>query len=258
MYPILTCADTNFYGMAVCLARVILSYPDCRLFLYDLGLTASEKSHLERLGVTIEKTVFDEDTFSMNSRGNIRTTHKIDCIAHFIGKYASGVVVLDADAIPVIDCIGELFPGDDEIVVTYRCDRERKPHILINGKINAGVMAFGKHVGDDFFGAWKHICDDREQTDQSGLSKLLEQEIRLEDIGSRQRFGAYTVRVLDGNIYNDVTCRIGRIFHFKNAGRQFNKRLGFGVFAWLHRLFPELVAFIVALNRKYRLFVWRP
>ncbi len=258
MYSILTCADTKFYGMACILAKNIRLYPDCQLFLYDLGLTEVEKKHLTKLGVVIECIPYDKDTFSLNSKGNIRTTHKIDCIRHFLRKYNKGVIVIDADAFFVDDCIQNMFPNDDEIVVTYRCDREKKPHILVNGKINAGVMCFGKNIGDEFFSEWASICLDKEQTDQSALSCLLDREVTLERINSVQLYGKYCVRVLDGNIYNDVTCRVGKIFHFKSAGRKLNRYIGIMSFSFLLYHFPKVVRKMVSINRRYRLFVWNP
>lgn len=257
MFSLLTCADTNYFPMALALAKNVRLYADCRLFLYDLGLKDEERAELEANGVTIEKTAFDEDTFQLNSKGNIRTTHKIDCIRHFLRTYSRGVLVLDADALLVENVVRDVFPQEREIVVTYRCNRERKPHILINGKINAGVMAFGAAVSDTFFGAWKEMCADGEHTDQSALSALLEPHVELERIGSVQVYGEYEIRILDGNIYNDVTCRTGKIFHFKNAGRRLNKRLGFTSFAVAHRLFPRLMTRIVAFNRRRQWFIWR-
>lgn len=256
MYAILTCADTKFYGMACILAKNIRLYSDCQLFLYDLGLTEAEKRHLSELEVVIECIPYDKDTFSFNSKGNIRTTHKIGCIQHFLRKYNSGVIVIDADAFFIDDCIQDMSPKDDEIVVTYRCDREKKPHILINGKINAGVMCFGKNIGDEFFSEWASICLDKEQTDQSALSCLLDREINLESLNSVQPYGKYHVRVLDGNIYNDVTCRVGKIFHFKSAGRKLNKYLGIMIFSFFLNHFPTLVRKMISINRKYGLFVW--
>lgn len=257
MFSLLTCADTSYFPMALALAKNVRLYADCRLFLYDLGLKNTEQAELKANGVIIEKTAFDEDTFKLNSKGNIRTTHKIDCIRHFLRAYACGVLVLDADALLVENVVEEIFPQEREIVVTYRCNRERKSHILINGKINAGVMGFGSAVSDAFFDEWKKICDDGEHTDQSALSDLLESRVELERIGSIQPYGPYEVRILDGNIYNDVTCRTGKIFHFKNAGRRLNKRLGFTSFAVAHRLFPRVVRGLVDFNRRHQWFVWR-
>ena len=257
MFSLLTCADTNYFPMALALAKNVRLYGDCRLFLYDLGLKDVERAELQANGVTIEKTAFDEGTFKLNSKGNIRTTHKIDCIRHFLRTYSCGVLVLDADALLVENVVADIFPHDREIVVTYRCNRERKPHILINGKINAGVMAFGAGGSDVFFDEWKEMCADGEHTDQSALSALLERHVALDRIDSVQSYGEYEIRILDGNVFNDVTCRTGKIFHFKNAGRQLNKRLGFTSFAVAHRLFPRFITGVVAFNRRHQWFVWR-
>ena len=154
------------------------------------------------------------------------------------------------------DAVNDIFPSEREIVVTYRCDREKKPHILVNGKINTGVMGFGSNIESSFFNEWKKLCEDGEHTDQSALSTLLERQVELGKINSRQMYDSYSVRVLDGNIYNDVTCRIGKIFHFKSAGRRRNKHFGFMIFAFLQRLFPETISWCVEVNRKYRLFIW--
>lgn len=72
------------------------------------------------------------------------------CIEHFLQKYQNGVLVLDADVLIINDAVNEIFPSEKEIVVTYRCDREKKPHILVNGKINTGVMGFGSDIESSF------------------------------------------------------------------------------------------------------------
>lgn len=256
MYSILTCADTNFYPMASCLARNILHYPGYKLFLYDLGLQDAERKKLSDLGVIIEQIPQQQDIFSFNSKQNIRATHKMGCIEHFIHKYKESVLVLDADVLIVEDIASDIFPSEKEIVVTYRCDREKKPHILVNGKINTGVMGFGSCITSSFFDEWKKLCEDGEYTDQSALSTLLERKIKLENVDSLQLYDDYNVRILDGNIYNDVTCRIGKVFHFKSAGRKRNKYFGFKLFALIQRMFPTSVSRIIGLNRKYRWFVW--
>ena len=256
MFSLLTCADTHYYPMALGLARNVRLYPAYKLYLYDLGLKDAEREVLRKLGVTLERIPLGRDIFALNSKQNIRATHKMDCINHFLRKYATGVLVLDADAL-LIEDVEELFPAERDIVVTCRCEREKKPHILVNGKINTGVMAFGPGVETPFFERWKGLCADGEHTDQSALSALLGEAVDLERIGSRQPYGDYTVRVIDGNIYNDVTCRIGKIFHFKNAGRQFNKRIGFAAFTAAQRLVPGLIASAVRWNRKTGCFIWK-
>ena len=56
MFSLLTCADTNYFPMALALAKNVRLYGDCRLFLYDLGLKDVERAELQANGVTIEKT----------------------------------------------------------------------------------------------------------------------------------------------------------------------------------------------------------
>lgn len=257
MMHILTFADSKFFPMAYRMARNILKFPEYRLYLYDLGLGAKQREELCALGVLLEQTDFPSDTFSMNNKNNIRTTHKIYCIEHFLRKYAEPVLVLDADILILEDIADLIPPGKNGFVVTRRHAREQKPHILINGKINAGVMAFGPDVPSALFREWKELCLNSEHTDQSALSWLLEQEIDLDMLDIPQPFMQSQVVVRDGNIYNDVTCRTGKLFHFKSAGRRPVKMLSYKLFAAIQHCFPRTVSWLVRCNRKHRVYVWR-
>lgn len=257
MFHILTCADTKFYPLALRLAENISLFPGCRLYLYDLGLRDEEREKLEQAGVKIEKIAFKEHVSSMNRDNNIRATHKMDCIEHFLRTYGQGVLVLDADILVIEDVFAHLWPREKDIIVTYRCDREKKEHILSNGKINTGVMSFGSAVDHAFFESWRKICEDKEHTDQSALSLLLENCVDWNLLGKEQPCMGYAVRVMDGNEYNDTTCRVGKIFHFKSVGRRLNKKIGYWFFSVMQNRFPELIRKIVTYNRKHRLFVWK-
>lgn len=258
MFSLLTCADTNYFPMALALAKNIRLYKDYKLYLYDLGLQENEKKALRNLDVVIENIPQEKGIFDFNSKGLIRTTHKMGCIQHFLEKYQRGVVIVDADILFIEDGLKDIFPDSKDIVVTYRCDREKKPYVLANGKINAGVMGFGSDIKSEFFERWKALCADGEHTDQSAISELLEKEVKLDRVETRQNLGEYIVKVVDGNIYNDVTCRIGKIFHFKRVGRRWNKRIGFVLFAFLQRNVPHLVERLVRINREKKVFVWKP
>ena len=258
MFNLLTCADSNYFPLALGLARNVRRFPRCRLFLYDLGLTAAQQTLLRQHGVQIESAVFDPNTFQLNSKHNIRNVHKINCIEDFLRRYGQGVVVLDSDVLLINDVAEDLWPEGNQVVVTRRCLRECKPHILINGKINSGVMAFGPMVDHAFFQAWRALCENREHTDQSALSTLIEPYLDWDALGQLQQGPGCTIRLLDGNIYNDVTCRSGKIFHFKNAGRQGNKRLGYAVFSVVQRLLPGLVSRLIGWNRKHGWYIWKP
>ena len=119
-------------------------------------------------------------------------------------------------------------------------------------------MAFGPMVDHAFFQAWRALCENREHTDQSALSTLIEPYLDWDALGQLQQGPGCTIRLLDGNIYNDVTCRSGKIFHFKNAGRQGNKRLGYAVFSVVQRLLPGLVSRLIGWNRKHGWYIWKP
>lgn len=261
MYTVVTSADTNFFNLALGLARTLPS--GAPLWLYDLGLTPNETAVLQGMGVTVQRIPVPADSFAFNSVNNIRTVHKMDCIEHCMAARQAGVIMLDADVL-VLDAevLHGLIPSTpDEVVVTYRCIREQKPHVLVNGRINAGVMAFGGDVPATFFQAWKNLCADPEHTDQSALSLLLEQHgvdwSRLDEAQTLESLGI-NVRVLDGNIYNDTSCRTGGIFHFKSAGRRGNKRFWYQLFVTLLRCFPDLMCRAVRENRRRGLLVWKP
>ncbi len=257
-YNILTCADAAYYPLALGLAENIRQFADCRLFLYDLGLTEAQRKKLEARHVQLEYTDFDPSTFQYNSKNNIRTVHKIDCIENFIRRYNENILVLDSDILLIEHVAPFLWPLDDQIVLTSRHQRERKPHILVNGKINAGVMAFGCAVPPAFFKAWRTLCEDKEHTDQSAVSALVDPYLDwdLLDVPQSTPYGTIVLR--DGNVYNDVTCRSGKIFHFKNAGRRSNKRIGYTLFSLVQRLLPKAVAALIRWNRKHEFYVWKP
>lgn len=256
-YAVLSCGNAAYYPFLSGLVRNLRAITHCQLHIYDLGLTSGQREALKKLGATLECIPFDPATFDYNSSNNIRTTHKIDCIEHFLTTYQKNVIVLDADILLIEDVLEKLLPAGGQIIVTRRCDRERRPHILINGKINAGVLGFGHAVGKEFFAQWRSLCAVGEHTDQSALSAILDAWVDWKQLEISQQGPGYAVRLLDGNLYNDVTCRTGKILHFKNAGRRANKRLGYAVFATLQRRFPTLMKKLIKKNREYGWLVWK-
>lgn len=261
MYTLVSSADTNFFPLVLGLARTLP--PGDPLWVYDLGLTPAETAALRRIGAHVECIPVPADSFAFNSVNNIRTVHKMDCIEHCQKARQAGVIMLDADVLVLEqEALGVLAPAPDEVVVTCRCAREQKPHVLVNGRINAGVMAFGRDVPASFFQVWKDLCADPEHTDQSALSVLLETSgIDWTRFGEPQVLeppAGIRVRVLDGNTYNDTSCRIGAIFHFKSAGRRGSKRCWYHIFVTLLHAIPSLLRGAVRLNRRHGFLVWRP
>lgn len=260
MHHIVTTADTRFFHFALTLVQNLYALPNVRMTVYDLGLTKAECTAFARLNATVERIDVPADSFAMNSARNIRAVHKLDCIQHFLQTRNEGMILLDADTL-VLDpaCLDVLKPAPDEVVVTYRCRRENKPHILINGKINTGVMAFGSDLPSAFFDVWRDLCRDSEHTDQSALSVFMEENgVDWARLDAEQSCSPVRVRVLDGEVYNDTSCRVGQIFHFKSAGRRLSKLLWYRGFAFIQRLLPGVVRYLVGQNRRRGLFVWKP
>lgn len=117
-------------------------------------------------------------------------------------------------------------------------------------------MAFGAGVSDVFFDEWKEMCADGEHTDQSALSALLERHVALDRIDSVQSYGEYEIRILDGNVFNDVTCRTGKSFISKTQEGNSTNVWGSLPLPW--RIgFPRFITGVVAFNRRHQWFVWR-
>ncbi len=259
MKHILTFADSKFFPIVVRLVKNTRRFVGYQLFIYDLGLTDPQKKALTEAGAFILQTAFPRGALEMNTRGQIRAAHKMYCIENFVQFYGKPVVVLDADTL-IIERIDELWPAEpDSIVVTARCPREHAPHQFANGAINSGVMAFGSGVPASFFLQWKERClRDPGATDQSALSDMLTEtgiDFGKLDIRQRSLWGGVVVR--DGEVYNDVTCRTGKIFHFKSIARRTKKLLTYKLFAAIHGMLPLLFERFVRYNRKHRIYVWR-
>ena len=258
MPRLLSFADARFFPLVIRLAKNTRRFSGYKFFLYDLGLTDEQKHALELVDVVIERTDFPADTFEYNQKTNIKTTHKIYCIEHFLRKYSESVVVLDADTL-IMESISELWPSQDAmLVVTGRCPREQKPHFIENGKINAGVMAFGPGLPEAFFQEWKRLCAEEDHTDQSALSLMLDREnIEFGLFDVPQNFMNFAVVVREGAVYNDVTCRVGKIFHVKSVGRRASKMFFYKLFFAVSELLPNMVSGLVRLNRKHAFYIWK-
>ena len=258
MKHILTFSDAKFFPIVRRVAYHAKRFSGYRISVYDLGMDDHQKKLLTDLGATIAWTEFPENALGTNERGQIRTSHKMYCIEHFVRKHNAPLLVIDADTL-IIESVDELWPTEpDGLVVTARCPREHAPHQRVNGMINAGVMAFGPEIPAEFFLKWKEKCiNDVNATDQSALSDMLaEANIDFGAFDSSQPCWWGSVVVRNGEIYNDVTCRTGKIFHFKSIARRTKKLLTYKIFSAIYAAFPHMVETLVRYNRKHRLWVW--
>lgn len=69
------------------------------------------------------------------------TTHKAACIADCLDRSPSGCLYVDADVLFVDRLTAADLAGAD-IAITPRHPKERSPHHLANGDINAGILYF--------------------------------------------------------------------------------------------------------------------
>lgn len=257
-FNILLCADSNYYFFVKRLVKNIKNIADSySIHIYDLGLEAWQRKELERHNVRIEKTRFQDDTFKINSLRCIKATHKIDCIEDFINRYRKNIIVLDADILFIENVFTHLHAEKEQIILTRRCRREWHPDYFKNGKINTGVMSFGSEMSSSFFAAWRKLACEERHSDQSALSALIEPHVDWDILEKEQDSPWGKVKLLDGNIYNDVTCREGKVLHFKQAGRIKKKRVRYKIFASLCMNFPSLTKKIISFNRKKQIAVWK-
>ena len=233
---ILTCADANFFHFLPTLEgnihRKTGSYP----VIYDLGFTPQQRAKLQSDVVTFGAPEgFNEKI----SGGAIRTHHKPGCLLDYLATAKGGVLYVDADVL-LTDTIDPAVFDDCDIAVTPRHPKElATASLLKNGRLNSGVAYFANNARTkDFLLRWQEMCDLGEHTDQMALSDLLEDADLLGGFGP-VTVGDLRVLKLDPRIYNDVSCRIGRIWHFKNAGRRLHKRLKWTRTAFFERFLTK-------------------
>ena len=62
--------------------------------------------------------------------------------------------------------------------------------------------------------------------------------------------GLLQVLKLDSRIYNDVSSTIGKIWHFKNAGRRFHKRQKWYFSTRLEKIAPKWLSYRTEKRRR--------
>jgi len=219
-FQIVTCSDENFFKFLPSLERNIFRRFGRYPVIYDLGLTEAQ---IKSLKSEVLRVPVDDSYRDMTTDGFIRTTHKPDCIAHFLETQKENCLYADADTFFIETIDSSVFAGAD-IAVTPRHPRELLvPDPLKNGKINAGVLYFrNSPKAREMIVAWAGLCQERSMSDQLAMSNLLESAGLTEGFGMVDVDGASILK-LDPLIYNDTGCSQGDIWHFKNAGRRFHK-----------------------------------
>lgn len=245
-YRVVTCADANFFHFLPILEENVRRKTGQYPVIYDLGLHPKQRARLKSDVISL---VPPEGYSERIPGGAIRTHHKPDCLLDFKARYDQNALYLDADVLMIDGLPAGVFRGCD-IAVTPRHPKE----LLMgdpfrNGRVNAGVMYFANNeTAQPLLEQWRTVCADGVHTDQMAISDILEPTDLNGSLGIAS-LGDVRVLKLDPRIYNDVACKTGRLWHFKNAGRRFHKKRRWWAAAMRERFTPTRFAARVAKQR---------
>ena len=220
-FRILLCADAGFFQFLPSLEENIFKRQGQYPVIYDLGMTPDQVARLKSDVVQITPP---DGYKAQSASGAIKTTHKPSCIQHFLTQNTSDVLYIDADVIILETILAEEFL-DGDICVTPRHPKElRSATPFVNGTLNAGVIFFKNTPAvQDLVKIWDEECGVGDKSDQMALSDVLV----AADIKAGSGVGyahGLTIQKLPAVLYNDVSCSIGKLWHFKNAGRRSSKK----------------------------------
>jgi hypothetical protein len=246
MFTIITCGDSKYFeflqNFENNVFKIFGHYPT----IYDLGLKDDEKTKLKS---EVRKIPIKEKFWELNTIGYVKTTHKPRCIKDILNVKNQDCIYVDADAI-FTSKIQEVDIKNADIGITPRHTKERKPEYFTNGLINAGFIFFKKTEDvKSLIDKWIASCQEQDTTDQKALSDILKEEIDIIDGNKTQKYKNINVLLLDPAIFNDVSCKTGRIFHFKNAGRREISLKKYRIFVSLQEKFPRIISVITMLRR---------
>jgi len=245
-YRVVTCADANFFHFLPVLEENVRRKTGQYPVIYDLGLLASQRARLKSEIVSLTPP---EGYNKKVPKGAIRTHHKPDCLLDFVARFRQDVLYLDADVLMVDNLPANAFVGCD-VAVTPRHPKELLAgDPFRNGRLNAGVMYFANNrEAHALLEQWRALCSEGIHTDQMAISDILEPTDLNGPLGIAT-LGGLRVLKLDPRVYNDVACRTGRLWHFKNAGRRFHKKRRWWAAAMKERITPRRFAARVARAR---------
>ncbi|MFT5006865.1 MAG: hypothetical protein ACI8YI_002495 [Paracoccaceae bacterium] len=220
-FRFLVCADAGFFHFLPSLEKNIFDHQGAYPVIYDIGMT---KDQIAQLKSEVIKITPPEGYKRTSASGAIKTTHKPRCIKHFLKHSDQDVLYVDADVVVLEPIEHDDFLGGD-IAVTPRHPKEmlsKKPYL--NGTLNAGVIFF-RNTPDviSFIDVWESECGIDDKSDQMALSDVVQDADIKGGIGIGRAHGVDVLK-LPAVRFNDVSCSIGKLWHFKNAGRRSSKK----------------------------------
>lgn len=242
-YRVVTCADANFFHFLPILEENVRRKTGQYPVIYDLGLHPKQRA---RLRSDVISLVPPEGYSEKIPGGAIRAHHKPDCLLDFLAQSDKNVLYLDADVL-MVDRLPVGVFSDCDVAVTPRHPKELLAgDPFRNGRLNSGVMYFANNDrARALLEQWRTVCADGVHTDQMAISDILEPTDLNGSLGIAS-LGEVRVLKLDPRVYNDVACKTGRLWHFKNAGRRFHKKRRWWATAMRERITPKRFATRVA------------
>jgi hypothetical protein len=246
MFKIVTCGDSKYFEFLLNLEKNIYQTYGFYPIIYNLGLYEEQ---IKNLNSKVLNICITEKFWESNPNGHIKATHKPKCIENILNTSNDNCLYIDADTIFTSRINEEVFNNAD-IGITPRHIKERKPQYSKNGLINTGLIYFrNSEETKTLVEKWLIACQDHDTTDQKALSDILNEQVDLTTGAALQKYDTLNILLLDPSIYNDVACKTGIIFHFKNAGRRHVSLLKYRNFASIQSKFPKSVSAFTAFRR---------
>jgi len=246
MFTIVTCGDSKYFEFLHNFENNVFDTFGYYPVIYDLGL---KESQIKSLKSEIQKINIEEEFWKLDINGYIKATHKPLCIKDILEKKKVDCIYIDSDTIFTSKLFENKFHNVD-IAITPRHKKEQKQEYYINGLINSGFIFFKNSKNTkSIVEKWIIACKETNTTDQKALSDILKEQIDILYGKSNQQFDDTKILLLDPEIYNDVSCKTGIIFHFKNAARREKSLKKYRKFVVFQKRFTILVRTVVKLRR---------
>lgn len=207
---IVTTGDSNFFHCLVPLTQSVRKFYNRQIIIYDIGLTAEQKSSLDAHIIPISVQVDFCNYTSFKRVPFIRATHKPFCVKHYFEKFSESMILVDADCL-FMDRVHE---NGFDVGVTLKPKRKIDISNHYNGVLNSGVVFFNSSC-DKLVDRWINECKKPDTTDQKALTDILSETIDWKHYNETYDWHGLQVKVFKAEEYNDYHLKNGKIFHFK-------------------------------------------
>jgi hypothetical protein len=233
---IVSSSDSGFFHCAVELAKSVRKHYGKPLILYDVGLTAQQRTAIDAQVIPIEISVEFQSHATKDKGTFIQATHKPFCVQHYFEHNSEPMIFVDADCLFTQHVEETGF----DVGVTLRSTHVDKTNPY-NGLLNTGVIFFNTGP-KELLDRWALECGRENTTDQKALSDILSETIDWNHYNKVYDWHGLKVKVFGTSEYNDFYLKKGKIIHFK--GRRHDKEF-----------YPQLLDAYYSGSNTYDLFL---